>query len=122
VLYLLGVQLIDVDVITRGVVEDHFAVGDDGRWFQEALDPIGQGGLPAAALARQAEDLAALEFEIDVDHRSHGRFDVVDHREIVHCQECVARHRVIAFVLVLCGGGYPTPAQHVCQLLDLQFL
>ncbi len=63
-LHRVDVQRVDVDVDTGHVVEGHAAAGDDGRGTQQALDAVRERRLAAAALAGEAEDLAALQLEV----------------------------------------------------------
>ena len=56
----------------RPRVEQHLAAGDHAGLAQQPGGRVGQRRLPAAALAGQAEDLAAAQHQIRVHHRVRG--------------------------------------------------
>ncbi len=68
-----GIERHDVDrVATGAAVELDLAAGQAGRRAEQPGERVGQRGLPAAALAGDAEDLPAAELKADVAYRMGG--------------------------------------------------
>ena len=85
-------ELADGDARAVGVVEDDGSAGDDGRRLQQPLHAVGEGGLAAAGLAGQAQDLAAADLEGDVADGRDRRVHVVGDAEVGDLQQNVIGH------------------------------
>ena len=77
-----------------GRAEHGAAAGDHARGAQQAGDRVGEGGLAAAALAGEAEHLALVQGQVDVDDRVRGLVAVaVVDAQSAHVQQGLAGHR-----------------------------